>query len=102
MSEWIVEYTAEARDDLQDLDGSQQKLVLKAIKKVSKNPLPSTEGGYGKPLGNRKTSKLSGFQKIKLKSAGLRIVYTIIRNDKKMRIIIVSVREYKMAQDRIK
>jgi mRNA interferase RelE/StbE len=106
MSEWQVEYTEDANDDLKDLDGSQRLLVLKAIKKVSKNPLPYTEGGYGKPLGNHNTSKLAGYQKLKLKDAGIRVVYSIVRDDKKMRIIIISIRDdekvYKMAQDRIK
>ncbi len=49
---WIVEYTKEAAQDLKSLDTTQQKQVLKAIEKVSSNPLPNTEGGYGKPLGN--------------------------------------------------
>ncbi|SHE62101.1 type II toxin-antitoxin system RelE family toxin [Alkalibacter saccharofermentans] len=106
MSEWQVEYTEDANDDLKDLDGSQRLLVLKAIKKVSKNPLPYTEGVYGKPLVNHNTSKLAGYQKIKLKDAGIRVVYSIVRDDKKMRIIIISIRDdekvYKMAQDRIK
>lgn len=106
MNEWQVEYTEAALDDLKDLDGSQRLLVLKAIKKVSKNPLPTTEGGYRKPLGNHNTSKPTGYQKIKLKEAGIRVVYRIVRDNKKMRIIIISVRDdekvYRMALERIK
>jgi mRNA interferase RelE/StbE len=106
MSKWTVEYTKEATDDLKALDGSQQKQVLKAIDKVSENFLPNTEGVLGKPLGDHAASRLAGYLKIKLKSAGLRVVYSIVRGDEKMRIIIISVRDdykvYKMAQNRIK
>ncbi|HCX61242.1 hypothetical protein [Sedimentibacter sp.] len=50
--EWKAEYTKNASDDLKNLDKTQQMQVIKAIKKTSENPLPKTEGGYGKPLGN--------------------------------------------------
>ena len=50
---WDVEYIPEAETDMDRLDGSQRKMVLKAIDKVAKNPLPVDEGGYGKPLGNK-------------------------------------------------
>ena len=53
--------------------------VLKAIEKVSQNPLPNYEGGYGKPLGNRVASQLAGYYKIKLRKSGLRVVYSIVR-----------------------
>ena len=66
---WSVEYLPEAKKDLKNLDGSQRLLVLKAIKKVQTNPLPQPEGGYGKPLGNKNGNDLSGFLKVKLKSA---------------------------------
>ena len=106
MSEWSVTYAKEAVNDLKSLDRSQQLQVLKAIKKVSENPLPNSEGGYGKPLGNNLTSKLTGYLKIKLVKVGLRVVYTLVRTENTMRIIIISVRDddtvYKMAQERIK
>lgn len=73
---WKVEYLPEAEKDLKGLDGSQRNLVLKAIKKVQQNPLPVDEQGYGKPLGNHNSTNLAGLLKIKLRSAGLRIVYT--------------------------
>ena len=50
---WDVKYLPEALDDLDELDGSQRKLVLKSIEKVRKNPLSQQEGGYGKLLGKR-------------------------------------------------
>ncbi len=105
MTQWSVEYTREALEDLRALDGNQRKQILKAIKKVSINPLPKTEGGYGNPLGNHIASKLSGYLKIKLLKIGLRVVYGIVRNDNVMRVIIISVRDdgavYRMAQIRI-
>ena len=103
---WVVEYTAEAQEDLERLDRTQQIQVLKAIDKVSANPLPQVEGGLGKPLGNRMTSKLAGFMKIKLLKLGLRVIYAIERKDTIMRIIVISVRDdgtvYKLAQQRLK
>lgn len=50
---WDVVYLPEALDDLRGLDGSQRILVRKAIQKVTANPLPEYEGGYGKVLGNK-------------------------------------------------
>lgn len=104
--DWIVEYTKEARHDLKSLDRTQQLQVLKSIEKVSKNPLPNTEGGYGKPLGNYMSGKLSGYLKIKLLRFGLRVVYALERKENVMKIIIISIRDdetvYKMAQERIK
>jgi mRNA interferase RelE/StbE len=103
---WIVEYLKEAETDLKELDHSQQIQVLKAVKKVSTNPLPNTKGGYGKPLGNHLASNLSGYLKIKLLKLGIRIVYRLVEEHGIMRIIIISVREdekvYKLIQERIK
>ena len=48
---WTVQFLDEARKDFKRLDGSQRIVVMKAIEKTSKNPLPIYEGGYGKPLG---------------------------------------------------
>ena len=102
---WVVEYLPEANQDLKNLDGSQRLLVLKAIKKVQQNPISIYEGGYGKPLGNKNGSDLSGFLKVKLKSAGLRVVYKVVRQDDKMLIIVIGARAdeevYGIAQKRI-
>jgi len=103
---WVVEYIKEAEADLKGLDHSQQLHVLKAIKKVSTNPLPNTKGGYGKPLGSHLSSNLVGYLKIKLLKLGIRVVYQLVEEKGTMRIIIVSVRDdekvYKLAQERIK
>lgn len=102
---WSVELTDEAKKDLRDLDNSQREPVLKAIKKVSKNPLPVSEGGYGKPLGNKSNINLTGCFKIKLLKLGIRIVYKLIRENGIMKIIVISVREdetvYQIAIDRV-
>ena len=71
----------------------QQIQVLKAIEKVSVNPLPSTEGGYGKPLGRHSSIRLNGYLKIKLLKLGIRVVYALVRDKRVMKIIIISVRE---------
>lgn len=98
---WTIEYTQQADLDLNKLDHSQKKQVLKAILKVSNNPLPNTEGGYGKTLGNN----LTGFLKIKLKKLGIRVCYRIVYKNKIMRVVIISIRAdeqvYKLLQKRI-
>lgn len=102
---WNVKYLPEALDDFRKLDGSQKILVRKAIQKVCQNPLPETEGGYGKLLGNKSSTNLPGFLKIKLRGAGLRIVYQLIRQGDYMLVIVIGVREdeevYEIAQKRI-
>lgn len=102
---WDVKYLPEALDDLRKLDGSQKILIRKAIQRVCKNPLPESEGGYGKFLGNKNSTNLSGFLKIKLRGAGLRIVYQLIRHDEYMLVIVIGAREddevYALSQKRI-
>ena len=103
---WEIVYIKEAQKDMKKLDPQSRKYVLKAIDKVSVNPLPNAEGGYGKPLGNHRTAKLSGYMKIKLKDLGLRVVYGLVRENNVMKIIIVSIRDddevYLEAASRIK
>lgn len=90
---WSVVYLPEAVKDLASLDGSQAKLVRKAIQKVSENPLPVSEGGYGKPLGNKQGMNLAGLLKVKLRGAGLRIVYKLVRTETQMLIVVIGARE---------
>lgn len=101
---WEIVYTREAREDLKKLDHSQRLPVLKAIEKVSGNPLPHSEGGYGKPLGNHASSRLAGYLKITLMALGLRVVYTLRREEKSMIIVVISIRNdetvYRIANDR--
>lgn len=102
---WKLIFLPEAAKDLKELSGNQRIIVTKAINKVLQNPLPMSEGGYGKPLGNKQGNKLSGFLKIKLKSAGIRIVYKLIKIDGQMMVVVIGARAddevYDAAQKRI-
>ncbi|MCL2514069.1 MAG: type II toxin-antitoxin system RelE/ParE family toxin, partial [Oscillospiraceae bacterium] len=89
---WHIDYIEEAVKDRKTLDASVRNQVDKAIRKVSKNPLPKSEGGYGKPLGNKHGENLTGLLKIKLLNLGIRVVYKVIRTDKIMRIIVIAAR----------
>lgn len=101
---WKIEYIKEAQRDLKRLDPYNQKLILKAIDKTAQRPLPPPDG-IGKPLGNRASSNLSGYYKIKLRNLGYRVVYQLVQDDETMRIIIISIRDddavYKEAERRI-
>jgi len=105
MTTWTLYFDEKAKKDLKKLSSPTKTRVIKAIDKVSLNPLPQSEGGYGKPLGNKQSSKLAGCLKIKLKSLGLRVVYRLIREDTVMKVIIISIRDenevYKEAERRI-
>lgn len=90
---WIIQYLPEAVEDFRGLDRSQQILIRKAIAKLARNPLPETEGGYGKWLGSRDKTKLAGFLKVKLRVAGLRIVYKLIRQEGQVLLVVIGVRE---------
>lgn len=61
---WRVEWLEEAAKDMRKLGKAEQKQVLKGIAKVSENPLPSSQGGYGKPLRNANRAHLAGLCKI--------------------------------------
>lgn len=102
--QWGIEYIKAASEDLDSLDGSQRKQVLAAINKVSQNPLPKMEGGYGTPLGNKQGVNLTGLYKIKLLKQGLRVVYELKRVENTMKIIVIAVRDdeavYKIAAKR--
>lgn len=80
---------------------NQKILIRKAIRKVCQNPLPVTECGYGKPLGNKGGNNRAVYSKVKLRGAGLCIVYQLIRQGDIMLVIVIGVREdkevYKMA-----
>ena len=81
-------------------------MAIKAISKVLQNPLPVTEGAYGKPMGNKQDNDLSGFLKIKLRDAGIRVVYKLIRTETEMLVVVIGARAddevYETAQHRAK
>ena len=105
MSSWRILYSKKALKDIALLDGSIKPKVFNAIRKVSKNPLPRQEGGYGEALGNKNGLDLSGCCKIKLKKYGIRVVYQLRRTEQGMDIIIVGARAdsevYKEAVQRL-
>ena len=105
MKYWDVIFTDEAKKDYKVIDPAVLNQVDKAIRKVSQNPLPESEGGYGKPLGNKRGRNLTGLLKIKLKKLGIRVVYKLIRTDEVMKIIVVAARAddevYELASKRI-
>lgn len=89
---WIPRFAPEAKSSLKKLDNALAGQVLKGIAKVRKNPLPMPDG-YGKPLGNKHGNNLTGFFKIKYKGIGIRVVYTLVRDDNIMNILVVSKRD---------
>lgn len=89
---WILEFLPEAEKDLKKLGGNERLLIAKALKKVLQNPVSIYEGGYGKPLGNKIGTDLTGFYKIKLRGAGLRIVYKLIKTPDTMLVVVIGAR----------
>lgn len=89
---WCVEFLEEAKKDMKKLERSASLQVLKGIQKVSQNPLPVQEGGYGKPLGNKNGANLTNLLKIKFRDLGIRVVYKVERMEDVMKIIVVSAR----------
>ena len=105
MKPYTIQITPEAENDLEKLDNSSRAQVDKIIERVSLNPLPKNEGGYGKVLGNKGGYDLTGCCSIKLLKLGIRVVYKVIREGSIMRIIIVAAREddevYRLAARRL-
>ena len=103
---WGIHFLPEARKDMHKLEGNQARIVANALERVSDNPLPRNEGGYGIPLGMKGNINLTGFMEIKMRGADLRVIYKLIRTEKEMQIVIIGVHEddrvYKQAQERIK
>jgi len=68
-----VQITADALEDLRDLDGSARKQVLKALKKLEDEPEKR-----GQPLGSRNDGQnLTGLRKLVVGDRDYRIVYRI-------------------------
>ena len=96
---WQDKYLMEAKVDLDKLDSELREMVLAGIKKVRQNPLPQSEGGYGKPLGNKGGNNLTGLFKIKYKGIGIRVVYALVRDVQVMNIVVVSKRDENYCYD---
>ena len=89
---WKIEFFDEVYDDYEKLNKAQINQVNNAISRVAINPLPKNEGGYGKPLGKVRNIDLTGCFKIKLKKAGIRVVYQLVRTETEMTIIVIGAR----------
>ena len=89
---WQVEWLDEAKKDMRKLGKAEQIQVLKGIEKVRTNPLPTSQGGYGKPLRNAERTKLSRLCKIKFRDIGIRVVYNPLMRNGIMTIIVVGIR----------
>ena len=90
---WTLKYLPEATQDFEKLSGNQKIIVRKAIKKTKNNPLPHNEGGYGIPLGVKGQRDLTNCLEIKLRGAGIRVVYKLIRTETQMLILVIGMRE---------
>ena len=105
MKHWYVAFLHEAEKELDALQSSARLQVVKVIRKVSQNPLPRSEGGYGSPLGHKQGRNLTGLLKIKLRKLGIRIVYDLIREEEIMLIIVIAARAdhevYDIADNRV-
>ena len=89
---WSVEFLEEAKKDLKRLDRGVQPQVIKGMKKVAQTPVSILEGGYGKPLGNKNNTDLTGLFKIKYRDLGIRVVYRLEYTETMMKIIVISAR----------
>jgi len=87
-----INFLPEALNDMRKLDNSIRPQIAKGIRKVSQNPVSINQSGYGKPLGNKDGTDLTGLYKIKFQRIGIRVVYSLEEKDGIMNIIVVSVR----------
>ena len=103
---WAIEYLEDAKKELRHLDGSIRKQILAGIRKVSQNPLAKSEGGYGKPLGNKGNRNLTGLLEVKFRRIGIRAIYLLVRKQGQMKIVVISARAddevYALAEQRRK
>jgi mRNA interferase RelE/StbE len=76
--------TADARDDLRDLDGASRKVVGKKLRQLESDPELR-----GEPLGARQTSNLTGLRKVSAgRNSEWRIVFRV-ENDGTLCVVLV-------------
>lgn len=68
-------FNQNVKKDFDQLDGSQIKIVLKALKRIE-----DSNGEIGDDLGRRKDINLLGYKKLKLKKHGIRIIFKKTEN----------------------
>jgi len=79
-----VQLTDEALEDLNDLDGAAQKVVLKGLRKLAENPRQ-----YGGRLGKRVGGNLTGFRKLVVGRNAYRILYLVHEGDDDVTLVVV-------------
>jgi mRNA interferase RelE/StbE len=67
-----VLWTADAQEDLVDLDGSERKAALKAAAKLDTEP-----DKRGQPLGSRAGGSLATFRKLVVGNRDLRLIFRV-------------------------
>ena len=69
---FAIYFDPDAAKEYESLDGSVVSIVDKAI-----DELKDRADEIGKPLGNKRTQKLSGCKEIKFRAAGIRIIFRV-------------------------
>lgn len=91
-----VQLTAEAREDVRDLDGSAKTLVLKALKKLEVDP-----SQRGAPLGGG----LATFRKLVVGDRDYRIIYRVEQDETVVVVWVIAKRAddecYQLAMSRL-
>ena len=87
-----VTFSMDALMDFTMLPKNQQKIITRMIGRLMSNPQSKNKGGYGIPLGHKGKNNLTGLLEGKLRGEGLRIIYTLDKEDK-MEIKAIGVRE---------
>lgn len=82
---FAIRFAPEAVKEYDSLDGSVVSVVDKAI-----DELTDRADEVGKPLGNKRNQKLAGCKEIKLRDAGIRIIFKVT-NEKVDVLCIVTI-----------
>ena len=83
-----------AEKELNNLDGSIKKVIIKQLIKLSNNP------NYGEDLGNKHGYDLTGYKKIYVFNKKIRIIYKIEREKILIKIIAIGKRDdFEVYQD---
>lgn len=96
-----VSLTEEAREDFHDLDGTSQRRVAKALKKLETDPHLR-----GQPLGSRAGGDLTTFRKLVVGDRDYRIIYRIDPDGSVVVVWVIGKRAdgeaYELAMSRIR